>query len=406
MVVVRPGQVPGGVPGFLAQTSTPIPPGTFLPPVTGAVGGPADTQTVLLMHADGTNGSTSFIDSSAYAHTLTASNGAQISTANPKFGSGAIDTSTNTAAVIDTGNISDFAFGNQPFTVEAWSYFQSDTNALHLIACQWSPAGATNYSWLFGMTDSATLGLYYTTNTADFTLISGAFTPTLNTWYHLACDRDASDVVRVYVNGAVIGSGSVAGKLFLAPTTNCAIGNELSGTYDVQGFLDEVRISKGIARYGGAFTPPTAPFSIGGPLAEDAQTLSAAGTVGAAGAITGTLNVTQQAQTIAAAGGVTVTGALNVTQQAQAIAASGAPRVGGTLGVPQAPQTIAAAGGPRVGGTLGVAQQAHTLLATGTVGAGAAITGSLVVPQAPQSLVAMATVAAVASSQARAFVLA
>jgi hypothetical protein len=403
MVVVRPGQVPGGVPSFLAQApSTPIPQGTFLPPITGAVGGTLDTNTVLLVHADGTSGSTTFTDVSSYARTLTANNGAQVTTAAVQFGSGAASFTSGSNAGIDCGTSADFDFGAGPFTIEAWAYFTATPSGVQAVISKWN--GSTGLCWYFGMVNNG-LNLFYTLDGTNYHNTAFTYSPPTNTWLHFATDSDASGVIRIYVNGSPQGSITETGAFFTG-TTHCVIGNESDYGEGFPGYLDEIRVSKGVARYAGAFTPPIAPFTVSAPLTQAAQTLSAAGTVGAAGAITGTLNVTQQAQTIAAAGGVTVTGALAVTQASQTIAASGAPRVGGTLAVTQASQSLVASGGPRVGGTLGVAQQAHTLLATGTVGAGAAITGSLVVTQAPQTLVAMASIASVASVQARAFVLA
>lgn len=61
--------------------------------------------------------------------------------------------------------------------------------------------------------------------------------------------------------------------------------------------------------------------------------------------VTGTLNVTQAAQTISSTGAVVVGGALNVTQAAQTLSATGAVTgVVGTLNVTQAAQTLVAAG--------------------------------------------------------------
>ena len=404
-----------------------------MPPVTGAVGGTLDTNTVLLIHADGTNGSTAFVDSSSYARTLTAVGTAQVTTSSSKFGTGSLKVDIDKNSYIDSTNASDFQFGSGQFTVEYWAYYTSqppiDASGTYMAAVsQWAPEG--NDSWWFGHNNTNGLDVLLTaTGSYDVTRdYKGPFIPTLNTWYHIAFDRDATSTLRMYVNGAVVSTTSDGGALF-ASTQTCAIGDDHGSSADgFPGYLDEIRVTKGLARYGGAFTPATAPFTVSTPLAQAAQTLAAAGTVGAASAITGTLAVTeandsiaaagtvlvsgtlsrtQANQTLAAAGGTVIGGTLTVNQAAQTLVAVGGPRVGGTLGVAQAPQTLLALGGPRVGGTLGVAQQTHTLLATGTVGAGAAITGSLVVTQAPQSLVALATVAAAASAnQARAFVLA
>ena len=254
-----------------------------LPPITGGVGAGAapDINTSLLVHADGTNGSTTFTDAGANSLTVTASNGAQVTTAAAKFGTGAANFTTNTAGVITCGDGTSFEFYTNPFTVEAWAYFTSAPGTVdyHAIASEWS-GSAGGASWYFGTDNSGNLLMLGTTdgNTAYFSL-SGAFTPTLNTWYHLAVDRDASQYMRLYVNGSVIATRYTGEGYWVAPTYPCTIGNQSSGAgVAFPGYLDEIRVSTGIARYGGAFTPATLPFG-GGVLAQDAQTLQAAGTV-------------------------------------------------------------------------------------------------------------------------------
>ena len=317
--VIRAGRVPGGVPRFLAQRAFHADPaGDFMPPVTGGVGvGTApDSYTTLLMHADGTAGSTSFTDSSSYAHTLTPS-GATVN-ATAKFGSGSADFTASNTAHIDTGNQTDFLFGNGPFTVEAWCYLTSSPNLSAyncVIASLWG-SNVNQDSWWFGWIDNGAPGLLFSDGGNYGNVTSNYTTPALNTWTHIAVDRDAGSNIRIYVNGVVVGGPvNQAASFGNAPAFNCLIGDEgLSSTINFLGYLDEVRISKGIARYGGAFTPPTAPFGGGGALAQDTQTLAGAGTVsGAAGAITGTLAVTEGDETLAAAGTVGGAGAITGT---------------------------------------------------------------------------------------------
>jgi hypothetical protein len=209
----------------------------------------------LLCHFDGTSGSTVFNDTGGY-HTLTPTS-VTVSTAAPKFGTGSGDfTASSSAQIVVGGAASDFNFGAGPFTIEAWAYFTSaPSGGYQTIVSQW---GAST-SWWFGL-DSGALFFIYSFNGSSTATISGAFTPTLNTWYHLACDRDASNVVRVYINGVVAASATVAGALF-ASTLPCALGFAVAGLPAIPGRLDEARITVGLAQYGGAFTPPTGPFT-------------------------------------------------------------------------------------------------------------------------------------------------
>lgn len=213
---------------------------------------------VLLCHCDGTNGSTTFTDVSPGARTLTAST-CTVSTTSPKFGTGSADFSAGSAAAltVSSGTGAEFNFGAAPFTVEAWAYFTTTPAGTQTIASKWGSAG--NLGWTFRMASGA-LAFFYSTTGSDSPSISAAFTPTLNTWYHLAADRDASNTLRIYVNGVVIASGAAA--VTLAPQSgSCIIGNEPTGTRGFPGRLDEVRIINDLAQYGGAFTPPTGPFT-------------------------------------------------------------------------------------------------------------------------------------------------
>jgi len=209
---------------------------------------------VLLCHFDGTNGSTTFTDVSPSVHVLTAGT-TSVTTSNPKFGTGSL-ASTGSLLSVGAPN-SDFNFGSGQFTVECFGLFTSAPSGAQILVGQFQ--GASNLGWDFG-TNAGSLLFFYSTTGADSPSVGAAFSPTLNTWYHLAVDRDASNVLRVYVNGAVITSSTVSATLF-ASTLSVAIGNDGNTTRRFPGQIDEIRISKGIAQYGGPFTPPTGPFT-------------------------------------------------------------------------------------------------------------------------------------------------
>ena len=100
--------------------------------------------------------------------------------------------------------------------------------------------------------------------------------------------------------------------------------------------------------------------------------------------VTGALNLAQDAQTLNAAGALVVGGKLNLTQGAQTLVSVGNVVVAGALNQSQAPQTISALASAKVGATLNVQQADHTLAGAG----GATVRATLALPQDPQSLVA------------------
>src|SRR5678815_2982157 len=213
---------------------------------------------VLLCHCDGANGSTTFTDVSPSGHSLSASGGAAVTVTSPKFGTGSVDFSGNVNGNITIAGTPDFNFGSGQFTVEAWAYFLTTPSGVQAVLAQFG--GTTNLGWFFG-TNTGTLAFFYSTTGTDNPSVGAAFSPTLNQWYHLAADRDASNVLRVYANGAVVASATVS-SAFFASTRPALIGNDGGFVRGFPGKLDEIRITRGTARYGGAFTPPTAPFEL------------------------------------------------------------------------------------------------------------------------------------------------
>ena len=206
---------------------------------------------VALLALDGTNGSTTFTDASGRAWLQ--GGGAQISTAQSKFG-GASLALDGAADWIETNNSADFYFGSGQFTVECFVRFAAATTSAGLIS-KWSSTPALR-SWALFMTGGS---LYFRFSDTGTTLrdVGAAWSPTVGQWYHVAATRDASGVVRVFVDGAVLASGSMP-QAINDGSNGVRIGvvQDFVGVFDVNGHIDMVRISAGVARYTGAFTPP------------------------------------------------------------------------------------------------------------------------------------------------------
>jgi hypothetical protein len=101
--------------------------------------------------------------------------------------------------------------------------------------------------------------------------------------------------------------------------------------------------------------------------------------------ITGTLNATQAANTLASGAAVAVHGTLSKTQAAGSVSASGTLHVTGSLARTQGANALAASGHVATGATLAKTQAGNTLAATGTT-TSTGIVGSLSATQAAQSL--------------------
>ena len=81
-------------------------------------------------------------------------------------------------------------------------------------------------------------------------------TPSTSVWNHISVSRE-SGIVRLFVNGEVKGSWNSGGLNFDQTLTSFGAG---FGTNSLFGAIDELRITKGVARYIANFTPPTEPF--------------------------------------------------------------------------------------------------------------------------------------------------
>ena len=205
----------------------------------------------LLLHGDGTNGSTTIVDSSPSPKTVTPVGNAQISTAivDP-FGradAGVIELGSNGYATAPAG--SSFSFGTGDFTIETWVYRVTANNNENTI---WSNGGGL----------SGSFGFYILNNKlrADFyfgAAFVGSSTLGFNQWYHIAFTRKG-DTFRWFLNGAVDHQSTPGPQ---NNTSNlCELGRIWQSTVNQLIYIDDFRVTKGVARYISNFTPPTAPF--------------------------------------------------------------------------------------------------------------------------------------------------
>ena len=233
------------------------------------IGGGKDSDTKLLLHFDEADTGTDFDDSSASAHGTTANGAAQIDTSQKKFGigSGLFDGDGDYVVV---GDHADFNFGTGDFTIDFWVRFDTGRWEDHqYIVTQWEDA--SNY-WKITKVDSggdhrlemafANAGYqgYYYTSYGDWTDAAAG------TWFHLAFVRNSTTGL-IFINGVsqtttentAFGTndvGDLAADLWVG-------GNNSAGgiTQEFGGHLDELRITKGVARWTTDFEPPARAYS-------------------------------------------------------------------------------------------------------------------------------------------------
>jgi hypothetical protein len=236
---------------------------------------PYFANVALLLHGDGTNNSTLITDSSSYAKAVTASSSLKISTVNKKFGTGSVSAAGGTAAV-STGTLgTQFNFGTGDFTIEMWSYLVAGVNnyqrLLHMVynggpslQIRYSDSGYGSRFQI--MMDGADNSKIYAPNYTDASM-AGA-------WYHIAMVRSSGNI-SLFINGILqtIRNNNYTGTpvTSYSDTTNISSVQEVGiGTgFPLNGYLDEYRITNGVARYTDNFTPPTAAFPDSGPVVTD-----------------------------------------------------------------------------------------------------------------------------------------
>src|SRR6516164_6589714 len=199
---------------------------------------------VLLDGFNGTNGSTTSVDESPAAHgaaTFTGSN--VLSTAQVKFGTASLLSSNTAGAGTTWPASSDFDLSTIPFTIECWFYGNTIGGNQFLI----STWGGGHNEWILWI-NVITLGFRISTNGVNAIDVVLAGTVTAAVWHHAAVDFDGTKY-RLYLDGVMTGSSTTLQTIFVS-TSNIGIGNDAyGGGFILNGYIDEVRITKGVARY-------------------------------------------------------------------------------------------------------------------------------------------------------------
>ena len=221
-----------------------------------AGGGDPDFANVsLLLPFNGADTATTTTDESNSGHTITFTGNAQLDTAIKKFG---------TASALFDGlggnlglpNHADFQLGSGDFTLECHADFDT-TGVDQTLMSRWNGSG--NYSWLFDRTSAGQLRFVYSLDGTAFTIVDEAWTPTLNQFYHLAVTREGANI-RIFVDGTQLGTTDTTistSTIYAGGTVTPRIGAWATSSGAFDGSIDNVRITKGVARYTANFVAPT-----------------------------------------------------------------------------------------------------------------------------------------------------
>ena len=212
----------------------------------------------LLSHFDGSNGATSY--TAETGQVVTFSGDAQLAIAQKKFGASSayFDGSGNDWISIPAS--SDFNFGTGAFTIDFWIY-KLHSNIQDTLLSSWQDYNAID-NWYFYVSGDNKLGLYpsgYQQNHIGIPLgplMSGTTNITQNAFHHVAYTFDGS-VCRIFLGGHLEASLTTSAG---SNSDQAVIFGINSGNFSSQpfyGYMDELRISKGVCEWTSDFTPPT-----------------------------------------------------------------------------------------------------------------------------------------------------
>ena len=215
---------------------------------------PYYSNVVLLLPLNGSNGSVVFTDYSSGNRTLTAVGTASIATGQSKFGGASLYGSGITTSVRYTqaGSDQGFQFGTGDFTIEGWFRPDSVVSSLGNL-WDFRPASINGVYITVYQNDT---GIILYVNAVDvYTVPSGVFSAA--TWVHIALCR-TSGITRFFING-IPAATSYADTNSYSCGLFAVGGTSFSTNGNFAGYVDDFRITKGIARYDTTFDVPVVP---------------------------------------------------------------------------------------------------------------------------------------------------
>jgi hypothetical protein len=212
----------------------------------------------LYLKMNGASGSTTFYDSSLNGHTVTANGNAQISTAQSKFG-GASAAFDGTGDYLTVANDASLQLTNSvAWTLEFWFYANALAAQQHLLHRYLVTSPYNGFGFAFGSGGAATTTLRFwdgaTWRDIETSVATGQ-------WRHVAVSYEGSgSTARMFLDGIAKGAAFAPSASIANTTNNLGIGAQYDGSLPFNGYIDDLRITKGIARYDGSFTPPQREF--------------------------------------------------------------------------------------------------------------------------------------------------
>jgi hypothetical protein len=236
----------GFISDFRVVAGTGVYTGSFTPP-TQALTAISGTRVLLSFTNAGIIDQTGMNDLSLEGNT-------KIVTGTKKFGTGSMyfDGSGDYITIPKNPSMN---FGTGAYTVECW--FNIDANA----------GQQTIISFLEGIkiTVVTTPGIRVWATMASSVYETASATITPGTWYHMAWVRESTALGKLYLDGTLILTVTSSVIVSYAMPTNQDVLIGLMGdgySNPFKGYIDDLRLTRGYARYTGNFTAPTSTFNL------------------------------------------------------------------------------------------------------------------------------------------------
>ena len=208
---------------------------------------------------NGTDGSTTFTDSSSASHTPSSTGGSTISNDQSKFGGGSGYFNNNRLRY--AGSVGNLDGTSNSWTIEMWVYpTTEDSNNRYLLNKDGQHNVIVNAYGLYY--SNSGIAFNYRNSAGNYKDVNSGGTPfNYNEWNHLAIVRDGSTSITIFLNGVKVGQKTTDLTMGYDSNRYLDIGTGNFNTVDhFVGYLEELRITKGVARYTSNFTPQAREF--------------------------------------------------------------------------------------------------------------------------------------------------
>jgi len=226
-------------------------------PVIIIVTDPYFSDVSLLLTFDGENNATTFSDLSENEHSVSAGGNAKISTAHFMFGGSSLKLD-GTGDYVSIPYHDSLNLEGVDFTIEGHVQIDEDSGYATLIDFRGS--GAYSVSWVvFVNSETRVMSIYDGTINSTFISTSIDAMPEPGIMVHWAIVQISGELT-IYIEGAVRATES-----WIAPSTHTSgirIGANQASSDGLTGYVDNIRITKGVARYVEDFIPPDQAFPV------------------------------------------------------------------------------------------------------------------------------------------------